>query len=62
MNENICPVCKSNKNVPIDVCGSAEYMSIVYPGHGGANLRACINCGVVYIDERDLKRLKDCKK
>ena len=62
MNDNICPVCKSDKSVAIDVRGSAEYLSLVYPGHGGANLRACINCGIVYIDKWDLERLKKGKK
>lgn len=51
--DNICPVCKSDKSVAIDIRGSAEYLSLVYIGHGGARLHACLDCGVVYIDNFD---------
>lgn len=53
MSDNVCPVCGSKKNLLIDVRGSAEYISLVYVGHGGARLRACLDCGVMYIDQFD---------
>lgn len=58
--KNICPVCKSEKSIAIDVRGSSEYLSLVYLGHGGARLRACIDCGLMYIDQFDRDMIKKC--
>lgn len=52
-DKNVCPVCRSKKNLLVDVCGSAEYISLIYVNHGGARLRACLDCGVMYIDQFD---------
>lgn len=56
---NICPVCGSEENIGIDMSSSAEYASLIYIGYGGARLRACVDCGVMYIDQFDRNSIKE---
>lgn len=60
---NKCPVCGSKEHISIGISSSAEYISLIYIGHGGARLQACVDCGAMYINESDRRLIqKNIKK
>lgn len=62
---NKCPVCKSKRHTSIRATGS-EYANLVSCDCGTIRLKACVDCGAVYIDDFDrqqcLRRFESKKR
>lgn len=59
MNENTCPTCKSKRYICISADSNDGYTSLYSWGlKGSVVLCACADCGTVYLQARDLEKLK----
>lgn len=52
-----CPVCGSNKHTHIRATGG-EWVDLNIWAIGSVHPNVCLNCGTIYISERDRENIK----
>ena len=58
---DICPSCKSENYLVMDVDSSNGYAGLHIYRIGGLKLNVCKDCGTVYVSKRYLERIKEVK-
>lgn len=53
-----CPHCKGSEFTELTVSSTDGYVSLVHPLAGRVNPRVCMDCGILFLSELELKRIK----
>ena len=57
--KNKCPNCKCDKSAWISITSSDGYSGMCHQGTGALYPSICLNCGVIYVDENRLERIRE---
>ena len=52
-----CPFCGEKKSVKLEAVGG-EWVGLIIIGHGSVCPNVCLNCGIVYIPNHDIERIR----
>lgn len=55
--KNKCPGCRSERCVSVDPASDGMFSTFISHGFGRVDLYACLDCGTVYLDADDRRRI-----
>ena len=57
-----CPNCKSDKSAYLTITSIDGWSSLTHQLTGRVNLKVCMDCGVLYVDEYSLKNINEAER